>query len=176
MMASKARLFKDYDVLKLIMATTDPKDQKTLGRKVKNFVESEWNAIARSVVYRGNIAKFSQNPTICEMLVATEGTTLVEASPFDDIWGIKLKEDDPRAKNRSTWQGKNWLGQCLTKVRTDIMSGLIGECHYCAHSHSCLHYKTLKSMPNGRLIDVKDCLSFSDEIVALNTLFKESNL
>jgi len=39
----------------------------------------------------------------------------------DKIWGIGLAEDDPRAKDKRTWQGTNWLGQVLTKVREYIM-------------------------------------------------------
>jgi len=171
MMASKARFFKDYNTLELIMDEKDPKEQKALGRRVKNFVESEWNAVARAIVYRGNIAKFAQNPVIGEKLVATVGTTLVEASPVDHIWGIKLAEDHPDAQDRKKWRGTNWLGETLTKVRDDIMSGLIGECRYCTYANRCAHLKNLQLISKDRLLEVKDCLSFSDEIVALDNLF-----
>jgi ribA/ribD-fused uncharacterized protein len=45
---------------------------------------------------------------------------MVEASPFDKIWGIGYAADNPKATNRSQWRGTNWLGEVLTQVRTDI--------------------------------------------------------
>lgn len=54
-------------------------------------------------------------------LLATKGTTLVEASPVDKIWGIGLDAKDPLAQNRRTWKGSNLLGEILTRVRTQII-------------------------------------------------------
>jgi len=121
MMAGKAILFNDRDTLLKIMNTSNPREQKALGREVKNFDKDKWEAEAKNIVYKGNYAKFTQHPTLQKMLLATAGTTLVEASPKDAIWGIALSEDDPRAQDRATWQGRNWLGEVLTEVRNDIM-------------------------------------------------------
>jgi predicted NAD-dependent protein-ADP-ribosyltransferase YbiA (DUF1768 family) len=38
----------------------------------------------------------------------------------DQLWGIGLSEKDPRALNRSTWRGRNWLGEVLTIVRINL--------------------------------------------------------
>lgn len=122
MMARKAELFGDEETRVAIMQATSPKEQKALGRQVKHFVADRWNAVARDIVYQGNLAKFRQNPELREALFATTGTTLVEASPYDTIWGIGRGENDPRARNRETWNGTNWLGEVLDRVRVDLLA------------------------------------------------------
>lgn len=121
MMASKARMFKDYDTLCSIMESESPREQKKLGRQVRGFNADRWNAVAREFVYEGNHAKFTQNPDLLEKLLATEGTTLVEASPYDCVWGIGLRETDKGANNRDKWLGTNWLGEVLTGLREDLI-------------------------------------------------------
>jgi ribA/ribD-fused uncharacterized protein len=120
MMSEKARLFKDEASLKKIMSAVDPREQKAYGRRVAGFDKEQWERVARDAVYQGCYAKFTQNQDLNQMLLATAGTTLVEASPEDPMWGIGLRKTDPRAQNRSTWLGTNWLGETLTKVREDI--------------------------------------------------------
>lgn len=126
MMAEKARLFMDKDAERMILASGDPKEQKRLGRAVQGFNEQKWDNAAKDIVYRGNYAKFSQHDDLRKLLLATAGTVLVEASPYDKVWGIGLSKDDPRASQRNQWQGKNWLGEVLTKVREDLMASPLG--------------------------------------------------
>ena len=121
MMAEKARLFGDQKTLDLILEAQNPQDQKRLGRMVKGFNQKIWESKAREIVRRGSVAKFSQNPGLLSALARSAGTTLVEASPFDHIWGIALAENDPRALSRSTWRGTNWLGEVLTSVRRELV-------------------------------------------------------
>lgn len=121
MMAEKARLFGDDDALEIIMATDNPKIQKATGRTVRNFNKEVWEKEAKLIVYRANLAKFSQNQELLDWLLSTAGTALVEASPWDTIWGIGLDASDPRALDRSQWQGTNWLGEIITQVREDLM-------------------------------------------------------
>lgn len=120
MMAQKALLFKDLTAHAKIMSTDSPKEQKKMGREVRNFQVHKWEKRAKQVVKDGNLAKFGQNPDLKQVLLETEGTTLVEASPYDKIWGIGLAEDDPKAQDRSQWQGENWLGEVLTQVREEL--------------------------------------------------------
>lgn len=120
MMARKALLFGDMKSYEKIMASGSPREQKALGRTVRDFNADIWNREARDYVYTANMAKFSQNPDLKRFLLETEGL-IVEASPLDTIWGIGLDEDDPEALDRSKWKGTNWLGEVLTKVRTELL-------------------------------------------------------
>lgn len=122
MMYSKAILFNDKSTAQLILNSRSPKEQKALGRKVKNFDQARWDRYAKAIVFVGNLAKFSQYPELYDQLVATAGTTLVEASPYDSIWGIGLKQDHPDARQRDRWRGLNWLGFTLTILRDKMMT------------------------------------------------------
>jgi len=134
MMAKKALLFGDTPRHARIMASTDPSEQKAIGKAVVRFRKSVWQAVARDVVARASLAKFTSTPTLYEGLMATRGTTLVEASPMDVVWGIGLAEWDPDALDRSKWRGTNWLGQGLTDLREHLIAleqqvvrGFVGE-------------------------------------------------
>uniref|UniRef100_A0A6B2LN51 NADAR domain-containing protein n=1 Tax=Arcella intermedia TaxID=1963864 RepID=A0A6B2LN51_9EUKA len=120
MMAGKARLFKDEDMEILILGEYSPHSQKALGQKVRNFDQATWDANCRKIVEKGNLAKFQQNPELKEKLLATGDKILVEASPYDKIWGIGIEGHHPDARNPKKWRGKNYLGQCLMAVRTTL--------------------------------------------------------
>ena len=121
MMYSKATFFGDKETAELIMQSTNPKEQKALGRKVKNFDAEKWNDVAKAFVYTGNMEKFNQNPKLKQILLDTDGTTLVEASPYDKIWGIGLDEKTAKVTPVEKWPGTNWLGEVLTSLRINII-------------------------------------------------------
>ena len=120
MMARKAFMFDDYSILHRIMQTPDPKEQKALGRKVHGFDATAWSEVATMVVFRGNLAKFSQNDNLKAAILQSDNKIIVEASPYDKIWGIGLAEDDPKRFDQENWLGKNLLGQVLMEVRGAI--------------------------------------------------------
>ncbi|MDB2685898.1 NADAR family protein [Mariniblastus sp.] len=123
MMAEKARLFNDEEMLKEILAAPDPKSAKAFGRKVEGFEQDVWNANRVDIVTRGNVAKFEQNPELGEFLQSTGGTILVEAAGRDVIWGIGLGKSNEKAQDPRTWRGRNLLGFVLTEVREVIGLG-----------------------------------------------------
>lgn len=119
-MHQKAIVFGDMEIADKVLKARTPREQKALGRKVRNFDGAVWEVEGRKAVYRASHAKFTQNKTLLDVLMATDGTTLVEASPTDKIWGIGLDANDARAYSRETWCGTNWLGEVLTQLREDL--------------------------------------------------------
>ena len=117
MMAKKALLFNDIESHKMIMYSKSPDEQKGFGRRVKGFDKDKWEAVCRQIVFDGNYAKFTQNPKLLKELNDTKDLEIVEASPYDKIWGIGLHETDERCLDKSQWQGTNWLGEAIMQVR-----------------------------------------------------------
>ena len=122
MMYHKCMLALDFDAAQKVLTTSDPKKQKQIGRSIKMSEEilETWDFFKAQIVYDGNKAKFEQNEDLKKELLATVGTTIVEAAPNDKVWGIGLAEDDPRAQKRENWLGKNLLGEILTIIRKEM--------------------------------------------------------
>ena len=106
MMAEKARLFQDHDAAERIMASPDPREHKRLGRGVHNVECAIWDLVREDAVLDGIFAKSTHNPAMQQHLLSTDTKTLAEASPFDPVWGIGLREDDPEVQDPSRCRGK----------------------------------------------------------------------
>jgi len=124
MMAKKAELFKDDEILQQILRNSKPKIIKSLGRQVKNFDENVWNEHKLDIVTRGNYLKFTQNKDLLEIMIKDKDYILVEASPYDKIWGIGLHFDDDDVLDENKWKGQNLLGKCIMKAREQILKEL----------------------------------------------------
>lgn len=120
MMAEKARLFGDTAIREQILATSDPRKAKALGRKVQHFDPQVWEQHRFNIVVAGNTAKFRAYPEQRAFLLGTKDQILVEASPQDRIWGIGLAEDDADAADPTKWRGLNLLGFALHQVRDQL--------------------------------------------------------
>ena len=117
MMWAKAILFDDSATAEKIMLAKTPKEIKKLGREVSNFDQAVWNENKLEIVIKANYNKFTQNGELLKQLLATGDRVLVEASPWDRIWGVGLGVDDPDVYDRDKWKGQNLLGQALMAVR-----------------------------------------------------------
>lgn len=120
MMAGKARLFQDAFALEKIIHCESPKEAKAIGRSILNFSEEIWKGNRERIVKNGNYLKFSQHQELKQFLHSTENRIIVEASPYDKIWGIGIKPDHPDAKNPVNWKGINLLGFALMEVRDKL--------------------------------------------------------
>lgn len=117
MMAEKARLFHDPDHLQKIIHAKSPAQAKQFGREVIGFDEKKWSDNRYTIVTRGNVEKFRQNPELSAYLLSTKNRILVEASPVDAIWGIGLSQENEHCSNPLKWRGLNLLGFALMEAR-----------------------------------------------------------
>lgn len=118
-MYKKAMHFNDVEIAEEIMKTSDPKEIKKLGRKVRNYDDEEWSNVRYDIMLKGVYSKFVQNP-ICMLSILNEkfdGKAFVEGNPHDKIWSCGLDYRDSKIANRLDWQGKNDLGIILDCVR-----------------------------------------------------------
>jgi ribA/ribD-fused uncharacterized protein len=118
MMFSKAAIFQDTETAQKIINEHDPKKLKALGREVKGYNDKVWSRVRYGYVFEACIDKFVFYNDLCDLLLGTGDALLVEASPFDKVWGVGLGPDHPDITNPSLWQGENLLGQVLMDVRT----------------------------------------------------------
>ena len=120
MMAHKAKLFGDTTMYQAILHAKTPKEAKALGRRVTGFTNEVWNTHRIDIVTAGNEAKFSQHEQLKQFLLSTGDAVLVEASPYDKIWGIGMAGDNPNVTNPENWKGLNLLGFALMEVRNRL--------------------------------------------------------
>lgn len=120
MMAQKAALFQDKKTFEMIMDTNDPRKCKALGRKVQGFNDKIWDTAKYKIVLDGNYLKFSLNDELKRFLLSTGDEILVEASPYDKVWGIGMYENNVNATNPALWKGENMLGFALMEARDII--------------------------------------------------------
>jgi ribA/ribD-fused uncharacterized protein len=120
MMGQKALIFNDTESFEKILSVNHPKTIKALGRQIKNFDGNEWDKVKYKIVLSGNYYKFTQNKEMMKILIFTGKKILVEASPFDKIWGVGLEESNEKIYNPNYWKGENLLGFALMELR-DIL-------------------------------------------------------
>ncbi|KAI0419230.1 hypothetical protein F5X98DRAFT_84846 [Xylaria grammica] len=153
MMHQKALLFGDAEIAATILEATSPRDVKSLGRAVRGFDQATWERERERIVADGNWCKFSlpvledakdgeagprtwklgngdaaqtvQASSFRDVLLATGTRELVEASPYDRIWGVGFAAKGAENK-RHKW-GMNLLGKCLMEVREQFRKEVEAE-------------------------------------------------
>lgn len=118
MMRQKALVFQDREAAHQILNTSDVARIKALGRAVRNYNDTVWAGLRQLIVYKGLLAKFSQNPGLKNVLLSTGDQVMAECAVKDTIWGIGLSMRDERRFDMAQWRGQNLLGFSLMEVRS----------------------------------------------------------
>jgi hypothetical protein len=95
-----------------------PQDAKGIGRQIRNYNDRIWSAKRYHAMVQVLEAKF-EDPELKEILLATGDRIIVEASPYDRIWGVGLSEEDDDLY-KGNWKGQNLLGKALMEVREKL--------------------------------------------------------
>jgi ribA/ribD-fused uncharacterized protein len=119
-MLEKAMMF-DKGKIPLILAAKSPTGVKKLGRTIQNFDPEVWDKNRYKIMINVLKAKFA-NPILKQILIDTEDLELVEGSPYDAIWGVKLDWMSDEILDRNNWRGSNLLGKALMEVREYYLS------------------------------------------------------
>ncbi|MCR5077518.1 MAG: NADAR family protein [Prevotella sp.] len=121
MMAGKGLVFNDTGIRAKILKVSDHKEIKAIDREVKGFSVEKWAAVSKNIIVKGNLHKFAQNAELYTFFHQTDGKILVEASSYDTIWGIGMKESESGITDPHNWKGCNQLGFALMEVRDALM-------------------------------------------------------
>ena len=119
-MYRKAKLFGADKIAQQILRAQTQNECKQLGRSRQiPFDEKVWFENRERIYFEVLLDKFS-NPKLKQTIIATGDKTLVEASPYDKIWGIGIDCNHPDATQPDKWKGLNLLGKVLMKVRQEL--------------------------------------------------------
>lgn len=116
----KAKLFRD-DYMAEVIAPSFYDEAKALGSIVRDFDEAIWERERENAMYIALKAKVAVDEAYRETLLSEEyrNKTFVEASPSDEVWGIKLSIKD--ASKGMAWKGLNLLGKLHTIIRDELL-------------------------------------------------------
>lgn len=95
------------------------REVKTIGRRIVGFTDEVWDQYKQQIMEYVLFCKFSQNPGLADKLLETADVEIVEASPWDNVWGIGMSAAKARVSTRSSW-GQNLLGKSLMEVRSRL--------------------------------------------------------
>ena len=119
-MWEKAMHFGDILTAEEILKEPNPRRNKQLGKEVKNFDTNIWKEVSYKYMIDVNMSKWTSSDYLKNILLKTNDKILVEASPYDKIWGIGLHWEDDEVLDEKNWKGLNLLGKALMEVRKNI--------------------------------------------------------
>ena len=116
----KATQFNDTKAANLILNSSEPTEQKRLGKHIRGFKEERWNELCQQIMYTGTLAKFQQNQQLAQVLRDTGEKNIAEANRHDTYWGtgVNLQQEETLLPNK--WSGSNHMGKVLMMVRSHL--------------------------------------------------------
>ena len=123
-MAYKALLMNDIETFNKIIRSFNPFETKKLGREVKNWNQQLWDDNIEEIAFQVVFQKFSKIEEFRDFLLKTKNDIIVEASPYDKIWGVGLPIKYV-TYDITKWKGKNILGYALMEAREAIRNNTI---------------------------------------------------
>lgn len=121
---NKAILFGDNEIAQKIMAHTRGAKLKADGRNVgkssgRPYSDEAWQSYVQQVLQTGMQAKFSQNPSLRDLLLSTGSRYLVEGNGSDSHYGAGIWSY--QITDRNYRNGKNLQGKMLMEVRDQLV-------------------------------------------------------
>lgn len=113
---SRATKLGKTGLAKMIMRAKNGKAAKQLGSQVDS--NDKWDSVKIDVMRVIITEKFMQNPVLCDKLVGSGQTTLIEAT-LDGFWGARATPTSKSLK-QGTWTGANFLGKILAETRDEL--------------------------------------------------------
>ena len=104
-----------------IMKESNPYKMKKLGSRIRNFSHETWRKSSRKTAYKAAKVKFSQNPTLQNILLETGDKFLAENS-LDTFWGTGLHLHNRIALDRR--QRKNKDGGAMSNILAQVRQEL----------------------------------------------------
>lgn len=103
-MACKAALFRDYVTYDALLQCRDSREAKALGRRVRPFHQTIWDAHQCSIVRDVTIAKLSWNDFEKALAQTGNDTVIAECTPGDWVWGTALSGGDKNVYYPGRWK------------------------------------------------------------------------
>ena len=112
-----------------IIRASDPREQKALGKTVRNWNQQRWEAACMPIVVAGSCARAEATPILEEIYMDNQygKRRFCEGSLSDCVWGVGIRWDNPIINNRKLWKGENLLGQCHDEACRRIVQAVNEE-------------------------------------------------
>ena len=115
----KAHHFSDEVAKQKVLTLQDPVQIKRT--MIKGYDKAQWAPMSERVMEQGLSLKFHQDEGMKKALLATEHRELIEASPYDSMWGIGIGLHSESLTDKTKW-GSNRLGKLLMEIRERLVT------------------------------------------------------